>query len=120
MLACVFIMNSATLSRSLTGMALAMMIDRWDLINACFEIFGGLIAWLNVRVLLRDKEVRGVAISPTAVFTTWGVWNLAYYPHLHQNISVIGAGIVTLANATWVAMAWWYRYGRGMLLMDEL
>lgn len=80
-----------------------------DLVNGLFEFFGGAVNWLNVRQLLRDKKLRGVSKIPTVVFTTWGFWNLFYYPHLGQWLSFTGGIVIVGANAFWVYLAWRYR-----------
>lgn len=80
-----------------------------DLINGGFEFFGGLVNWINVRQILRDKKVRGVSIIPTFFFTSWGFWNLYYYPSLDQWASFTGGLVIVCANAAWVALAWRYR-----------
>lgn len=47
-----------------------------DLINACFEFFGGFAVWRHVRRLKIDKRVRGADIWATVFFTSWviGTW----------------------------------------------
>ena len=79
-----------------------------DLINGCFEISAGILLWLNVRKLLKDKQLRGITILPTLVFGLWGFWNLYYYPYLKQMISFVGGISVVAANTTWVILAIYY------------
>lgn len=86
-----------------------MHLHAADIVNGAFEFFGGLMNWFNVRVLLRDKQVRGVSLVPTTVFTAWGVWNLYYYPSLDQWASFTGGLIIVGANAFWVVLAIRYR-----------
>ena len=43
-----------------------------------------------------------------AFFTSWGVWNLYYYPTLHQWASFVGGIFLVLGNGTWVIMAAYY------------
>ncbi len=86
-----------------------MSINTPDLINGAFEFFGGALNWLNVRQLAKDKQIKGVSLVPTAVFTLWGLWNLYYYPHLSQWMSFAGGLIIVAANAVWVSLAWKYR-----------
>lgn len=80
-----------------------------DLVNGAFELFGGAFNWLNVAALLRDKKLRGVSPLPTIVFTTWGFWNLFYYPHLDQWLSFAGGLVIVTANLVWVVLALKYR-----------
>ena len=55
-----------------------------DAINAAFE--GGMVFVLgrSVLQLYRDKRVAGLHWSLVAFTTTWGAWNLYYYPSLGQ------------------------------------
>lgn len=73
-----------------------------DIINGTFELAGGLFIWMNVVQVWKDKIVRGVHWLPTAFFTTWGVWNLYYYPHLNQWVSFAGGICIVLGNLAWV------------------
>lgn len=79
-----------------------------DLINGCFEIAGALFNLLNVRRLIRDKQLHGVRWEPTAFFTAWGVWNLFYYPALDQWYSFAGGVAIVAVNAVWVGLVAWY------------
>jgi len=81
-----------------------------DLINGGFELFGGVLCWINVRRLYRDKEIKGVSWQVQAFFAAWSVWNLWFYPSLGQTASFLGAIFLVLGNGTWVLMAW--HYGR--------
>ena len=80
-----------------------------DLCNGIFEGGGSIMAWLNVAVLYRAKEVRGVSVSAFAFFAAWGVWNLYYYPHLNQWASFVGGVPLACANVAWVVLAVIYR-----------
>lgn len=74
---------------------------------------------MNVRQLLRDKRLAGVALAPTVWFNVWGAWNIYYYASLDQWASwVAGLGVFTV-NTMWVALAMYYRRGRGVA-MNEL
>jgi len=75
-----------------------------DLINGLFEFFGGVLSWMNVFQLIKDKSIRGIHWFPPLFFTTWGFWNLYYYPHLHQWVSFCGGLMVTLENIVWVSL----------------
>ena len=85
-------------------------MSHWpDYVNGAFEFFGGAVNWLNVRHILRDKKVRGVSIIPT-FFSSWGLWNLFYYPSLDQWASFTGGLVIVGANIAWVRYAWRYRH----------
>lgn len=81
-----------------------------DLINALFESFGGLFVSLSCVRIYRDKQVHGVSMWHAFFFLAWGIWNLAYYPHLGQTWSFYGGIGVVTTNAIWVAMMVYYRY----------
>jgi len=76
-----------------------------DAINGTFEMSGGFLLWNNVRILIKQRSIRGVSIITTAIFSLWGFWNLFYYPHLNQWLSFIGGINVVLANTIWVILA---------------
>lgn len=80
-----------------------------DLVNALFEFFAAAVGLLNIRQLLKDKEVKGVSIWPVIFFITWGLWNLYYYPSLEQVWSSIGAFAMLGVNSVWLVIVLIYR-----------
>lgn len=80
-----------------------------DATNGLFEVGASFAIGAHCIRLYKDKMVRGVSIPATAFFTTWGFWNLYYYPSLEQTMSfVAGIGVVA-TNFTWVIMMLYYR-----------
>jgi hypothetical protein len=79
-----------------------------DLINGIFECSGGFFIALSIRRLHRDKKVRGVAWQPVAFFTTWGLWNLYFYPALDQWLSFAGGVLLVATNAVWLLQMLYY------------
>lgn len=69
----------------------------------------------NIYALNRDRQVRGVQISPTLFFFIWGIWNLYYYPHLNQWFSFLGGIAIVVTNGIWCAQAFYYTYDRRCL-----
>lgn len=80
-----------------------------DLINASFEAVGGMMVWMNVRAIMRDRIVRGVSEASTWAWSLWGLWNLYYYPALGQWMSLAGAGVIVSGNVAWCVCAWRFR-----------
>lgn len=79
-----------------------------DLINGSFEFLGGFFILLSCLKVFRDKKVRGVSPYHVIYFTSWGFWNLYYYPHLDQWTSFAGGTIIVLTNTLWVGMLIYY------------
>jgi len=75
-----------------------------DLVNGLFELIGGLLLWLNVRRLVRDRRVQGVSVLPVLFWTAWGLWNLAFYPWAGCWWSFAGGIVVVAANAAWLGL----------------
>lgn len=80
-----------------------------DVANGTFELLGAVLVWLNVGRIRRDRCVRGVDWRAWIVFTSWGWWNLYYYPSLGQWFSAAGGAVMVAANTVWVAYAIKYR-----------
>lgn len=80
-----------------------------DLIMGLFEIGGSVAIWGNVCRILKDKQVRGVSPWATAFFTSWGFWNVYYYPHLGQWLAFWGGMPIVAGNVTWLYLMWRYR-----------
>lgn len=79
-----------------------------DAINGAYELCGGFFLLASCLRLLKDKEVKGISIAASAFFTSWGYWNLWYYPHLNQWLSFMGGILIVIANTWWVSMAIYY------------
>lgn len=81
-----------------------------DILNGLFILGGALVNCLNVRMIIRDKILRGVSIWPALWFSTWGLWNLFFYAHLSQWWSLVAEFGIVGANVTWLGLAAYYRY----------
>jgi hypothetical protein len=75
-----------------------------DLINGLFELAGAIALGANVLKLLRDRQVRGVHWASTVFFTSWGFWNLIYYPTLGQWFSLAGGACIVIVNMIWLLL----------------
>jgi hypothetical protein len=79
-----------------------------DLANGVFE--GGLSIFLfkGILKLRHDRKVLGF-YWPTVLWTsTWGIYNLYFYPHLGQWCSFTGGLFVVAFNLTWLAHVAYY------------
>jgi hypothetical protein len=79
-----------------------------DIVNGSYEFLASLFMLNNCRVLYNDKKVRGVSLVSTVFFTSWGVWNLYYYPSLNQWISFFGGASLVMMNAIYVGLMIYY------------
>jgi len=80
-----------------------------DFINGMFGFTAGVIIWLNIIKLSRDKVVRGYQPSVIFFFVLWDIWFLYYYPSLDQWVSFLGAISVIIANIVWLFLVIYYR-----------
>jgi hypothetical protein len=79
-----------------------------DTINGLFELFGSAMIWINIRALYRAKRYEGVSLAPVFFWSSWGLWNLFYYPHLGQIFSFLGGCSVVAANTINGALMFYY------------
>ena len=79
-----------------------------DLINCGFELLGGVSGIVNIRQLIKDKEIKGVAWHVTLFFLAWGLWNLYFYSHLDQWLSFIAGIGLTITNLVWLVLLLYY------------
>lgn len=79
-----------------------------DVVNGLFESAGAFFLARNCLTLYRDKMTKGVSKLSTCFFTSWGLWNLFYYPSLNQIWSFAGGVAIVLTNATWLALMIYY------------
>ncbi len=79
-----------------------------DLINASFELISGLLVWMNVRQVYKDKGYAGVWVPANVFFLLWGLWNLYYYPSLGQWFSFYGGLSIVAANSVWIGLMMYF------------
>jgi hypothetical protein len=81
-----------------------------DMINGLWELCGSLFLFRNSQMLWRDKMVKGVSILPTIYFFGWGIWNLFWYPSLHQFYSFMGGITIMAANCLWIVLMLYFKF----------
>jgi Na+/proline symporter len=80
-----------------------------DMLNGFFELLGSLMLWSNVRRLYIDKQTMGINGWTVGFFTSWGIWNLFYYPNLNQWYSFAGGVSIVIANTAWLILLLYYK-----------
>lgn len=87
-----------------------------DLINGAFEAVGGICSWLTVSRYLKERKVSGIFWPAAFYYSTWGIWNLFYYPALHQPISFVCGVFLSSGTVTWLLLVIRdkYKYMRGL------
>ena len=86
------------------------MIQVNDLINGSFEAVGGVLIWLNVVAIRRDKQVKGVNLWAWIFYSVWAGLGLFYYACFGQWVSFAGDAVIMLGNVAWVCLALKYKY----------
>lgn len=74
-----------------------------DHINALFEFGGACAIALSVRRIARDKTIKGMHWAPIAFFTSWGIFNIFYYPAIDQIWSFRAGMLVTMVNLVYLS-----------------
>lgn len=80
-----------------------------DLVNGSFELFASGFIALNAFTTWRHRQATGVHWAAVSFFTTWGLWNIFYYPHLGQTFSFVGGLAVCIANLVYLHAVWKFR-----------
>ena len=96
--------------RECRGPQRGAVISWQDSVNAGFELACAVLLWLNVRTLYRDKQIKGIALSPNFLYLAAGLWDLYYYPFLGQVLSFAASLVYTTGFVLWLGMAVWYTY----------
>jgi hypothetical protein len=74
-----------------------------DVINGIFEVCGSVAVWLNFAAILKDRGYAGTRVPMMAFFTSWGFWNLFFYSHLMQWVSLYASVLLTSGNVAVIA-----------------
>lgn len=81
-----------------------------DQINAALIFIGSLMVFKSCFLVYRDKVVRGVSMLANMYFTGWGMWNVFYFPHLHQFWSFAAEMCICTANILWLFLMLYYKH----------
>jgi hypothetical protein len=82
-----------------------------DAVNGAFELSGGAFVALNCLDIWRKKMVAGATVPVALFFLSWGLWNIAYYPHLGQWFSMAGGLFLAGMNGVLLWMIVKFRGG---------
>ena len=86
-----------------------MNINNWqDCVNGIYELMGAPFILMSVIALHRAKKVRGISWLHVLFFSSWGYWNLYYYPHLNQWWSFVGGLALVAVNTFWLGQILYY------------
>lgn len=80
-----------------------------DHINAFFECSGLFFVFPSIIALYRTKSAEAISLWTVFFFTSWGFWNMWYYPSLGQFWSGVGAYGVAGANSIWLGLIIYYK-----------
>jgi hypothetical protein len=75
-----------------------------DMVNGLYEGLGALFILGHCRSLWNSKQPWGVSILGVIFFTSWGGWNLYYYPSLNQWYSFFGGLAIVSSNALYIGL----------------
>jgi len=84
-------------------------MSNWqDCVNGVYELLGAPFILMSVFALYRAKKVRGISWIHVLFFSSWGYWNLYYYPHLNQWWSFAGGLALVAVNTFWLGQILYY------------
>lgn len=84
--------------------------DNNDIINACWEFMGGISVFSSIKTLYLDKMVKGYNWKTIFFFTSWGIWNVYFYPVNNHMYSFYGGLFLCSMNITWVIFILYYKF----------
>jgi ABC-type transport system involved in cytochrome c biogenesis permease subunit len=79
-----------------------------DQVNGLFELTGAILTARSAAALWASKGYAGITLPAVLFFTSWGGWNLFYYPHLNQMFSLVGGAALFTANVCWLSLMLYY------------
>ena len=74
-----------------------------------FQALAAVFVANHVRVLLHDRDVKGVSVFSQLFFTAIGLWNLVFYSSLRQWWSFAGGVLILSANTSYVILMLYYK-----------
>lgn len=81
-----------------------------DAINGCWELAGAIFTSFSVLDLYKKKHAAGITLGALAFFTTWGIWNIIFYPVNGHMLSFYGGIVLCSVNLIWTTLFIKYTY----------
>ena len=85
-----------------------------DQVTSWFNIGAIIILWLNIRCLLRDKQLKGYSIYAACYFASWALWGIYMYWKIDLIWSMIASCVLLAAYICWIGLILWYRWSEGL------
>jgi hypothetical protein len=80
-----------------------------DFINALWELAGASVLIHSIYTVLKDKDVKGIGWQQVAFFTTWGLWNVYFYPDNGLYCSFYAGMLLALCNLIYFILLVYYK-----------
>lgn len=81
-----------------------------DMMMGLIQVTSAGFLGVSVLQLFRKKYVSGVSAVTVSFWVAWGLWDLYYFPSLHQWWAFGGGVVVTMMNALYVSLILLYNY----------
>ena len=83
-----------------------------DLANGLLETIGGIMYMINIKVILKHKEVKGISLIPNIFYFLWAIFNLYFYSYNSLMFSFYGGIVLVIFSGIWLGLAVYYNYIR--------
>jgi hypothetical protein len=80
-----------------------------DLITSLFQIGAVIFLLDNIRMLLKDRQLKGVSIGMIFFFTLWGYWGIYMFHMLKQTFSMWTNVAIAVAYTVWLTLAFYFK-----------
>lgn len=67
------------------------------------------IGFVNVYALWRDREVRGVSLVPSVLYSTTNLIEIPFFLQIGSIPLAVGASLMAIGNVVWLALALRFR-----------
>lgn len=89
------------------------MIELLDTVLTILFFATGIVLFMNVRALWRDREVKGVSFVPVAIFFIVDLLQAIRFTHYGDYALAGGALILTIASGVWLGLAAFFASTKG-------
>jgi len=78
-------------------------------VNSVFPLVGTIFVGLNIKRLIKDKQVKGIHWLSPLFFYSGQAWGLYFMYTLHQYFSLFGGAVLLAASLVWYSLMQYYR-----------
>lgn len=82
-----------------------MLVDQ---ITGGFQFFASIFIMLNIRALLKSREMKGISLLTIVFYNLWDFWGVYMFYRIGNSYSMWTAVAITVVYTTWSCLVFYF------------